>query len=144
MKQAIRNKTMNKLAVLSFLLLAVGSTATRIGAQNVLASQGSETARKVMMPVVYKVPGMDKVKAQKQEPKPRVRFINPPTLPKTAGYSQVVEVTKARLIYISGQFALDRSGNMVGRGDFRAHKHSRCLKTLRRPSKLLAQLSRMS
>lgn len=49
-----------------------------------------------------------------------MRFINPPTLPKTPGYTQVVEVTKARMIYISGQIALDRSGTVVGRGDFRA------------------------
>jgi reactive intermediate/imine deaminase len=56
----------------------------------------------------------------KQESNSKVRFINPATLPKTAGYSHVVEVTKGRTIYISGQIALDRSGNIVGRGDSRA------------------------
>lgn len=49
-----------------------------------------------------------------------MRFINPATLPKTPGYTQVVEVTKSRTIYISGQIALDRSGKIVGTGDFRA------------------------
>jgi len=56
----------------------------------------------------------------KQDGKSRARFINPATLPKTPGYTHVVEVTKGRTIYISGQIALDRSGNVVGRGDFRA------------------------
>jgi reactive intermediate/imine deaminase len=59
-------------------------------------------------------------KIGKQERKPKVRFINPATLPKTPGYTHVVEVKKGRTIYISGQIALDRSGNIVGRGDFRA------------------------
>jgi reactive intermediate/imine deaminase len=59
-------------------------------------------------------------KTGKQERKSKVRFINPAALPKTPGYTQVVEVSKARTIYISGQIALDRSGTIVGRGDFRA------------------------
>ncbi len=58
-------------------------------------------------------------KINKQERKFKVRFINPATLAKTAGYTQVVEVTTGRTMYISGQIALDRSGNIVGRGDFR-------------------------
>jgi reactive intermediate/imine deaminase len=49
-----------------------------------------------------------------------VRFINPASLPKSPGYTHVVEVTKGRTIYISGQIALDRLGNVVGRGNFRA------------------------
>jgi reactive intermediate/imine deaminase len=52
-----------------------------------------------------------------------VRFINPRTLPKAPGYTHVVEVIKGRTIYISGQIALDRAGNIVGRGDFRAQTH---------------------
>jgi reactive intermediate/imine deaminase len=59
-------------------------------------------------------------KISKQERKPKVRFVNPSTLSKPPGYTHVVEVTKGRTIYISGQIALDRSGNIVGRGDFRA------------------------
>jgi enamine deaminase RidA (YjgF/YER057c/UK114 family) len=50
----------------------------------------------------------------------RARFINPATLPKPQGYTHVVEVTNGRTVYISGQVALDRSGNLIGRGDFRA------------------------
>ena len=59
-------------------------------------------------------------KLKKQGRKPEVKFINPETLPKPSGYTHVVEAGKGRTIYISGQVALDRSGNVVGRGDFRA------------------------
>jgi enamine deaminase RidA (YjgF/YER057c/UK114 family) len=49
------------------------------------------------------------------------RLFNPDTMFKpTAGYSQVGEVTGGKLVYIAGQVALDRSGNLVGRDDFRA------------------------
>jgi enamine deaminase RidA (YjgF/YER057c/UK114 family) len=47
-----------------------------------------------------------------------VQFFNPPTLPSPPGYTQVVQVTGGRTIYIAGQIALDRSGQVVGRGDF--------------------------
>jgi enamine deaminase RidA (YjgF/YER057c/UK114 family) len=49
-----------------------------------------------------------------------LRFVNPPTLPSPPGYTQVVETTGARTVYISGQVALDASGNLVGPGDLRA------------------------
>lgn len=58
-------------------------------------------------------------KSGKQERKPKVRFLNPETMSKPSGYSHVVEAGKGRTIYISGQVALDRSGNIIGRGDFR-------------------------
>lgn len=48
------------------------------------------------------------------------RFINPPTLFAPPGYTQVVEVTGGRTIYIAGQTALDQSFHVVGKGDFRA------------------------
>jgi enamine deaminase RidA (YjgF/YER057c/UK114 family) len=35
------------------------------------------------------------------------------------GYTQVVEVTAGRPVYIAGQVALDRSGAIVGPGDIR-------------------------
>jgi enamine deaminase RidA (YjgF/YER057c/UK114 family) len=49
-----------------------------------------------------------------------MRFLNPQTLSKTAGYTHVVEVRTGRTIFISGQIALDQSGNVVGAGDFAA------------------------
>ncbi|GHO88301.1 RidA family protein [Dictyobacter formicarum] len=50
----------------------------------------------------------------------QTHFINPSTLPGTAGYSHVVEVTGGRTIFISGQVAINPSGEIVGRNDFRA------------------------
>ena len=46
--------------------------------------------------------------------------INPPELGTPPGYSQVVEVSAGRIIFISGQTALDRDGNLVGKHDFAA------------------------
>jgi enamine deaminase RidA (YjgF/YER057c/UK114 family) len=46
--------------------------------------------------------------------------INPPELGSPPGYSQIVEVTAGRIIFIAGQTALDRDGNLVGSNDFAA------------------------
>jgi len=49
-----------------------------------------------------------------------IRFINPDALTKPPTYTQVVEVTgPGRTVYISGQLATGRDGNLVSR-DFRA------------------------
>jgi reactive intermediate/imine deaminase len=45
------------------------------------------------------------------------RFLSPETLPAPSGYSHVVEVRAARVIYVSGQVPLDRDGQLVGEGD---------------------------
>lgn len=59
--------------------------------------------------------------ATAQAPKPSVlRFSNPPGLARPTGYTHVVEALGGRTIYIAGQVALDRDGNVVGQGDFRA------------------------
>lgn len=44
--------------------------------------------------------------------------LSPSDLPPTNGYSHVVVAPKGRLVVISGQVALDSSGNLVGEGDF--------------------------
>jgi enamine deaminase RidA (YjgF/YER057c/UK114 family) len=56
-----------------------------------------------------------------------MRFINPPTLFTPPGFTHVVEITggrsvyiSGRSVYISGQIALNETGKIVGRGDFRA------------------------
>jgi len=49
-----------------------------------------------------------------------IRYLNPSSLSMPTGYSHVVEVNSGRTIYIAGQVALDRSGNVVGKGDFAA------------------------
>jgi enamine deaminase RidA (YjgF/YER057c/UK114 family) len=46
--------------------------------------------------------------------------INPPELGTPPGYSQVVDVSANRIIFIAGQTALDRDGNVIGKGDFAA------------------------
>lgn len=47
-------------------------------------------------------------------------YINPASLSNPPGYTHVVTVTGGTTLYISGQIALDREGNLVGEGDFRA------------------------
>lgn len=50
-----------------------------------------------------------------------VRIFNPETMAKpTAGYSQVAEVSGGKVVFIAGQVAQDRNGNLVGKDDFRA------------------------
>lgn len=44
----------------------------------------------------------------------------PNTMSKSVGYSQLATVTGGTLVFISGQVALDKSGNLVGKDDFRA------------------------
>src|SRR3954471_2567374 len=49
-----------------------------------------------------------------------IRRINPPELGEPPGYSQIVDVRAGRIIFIAGQTALDRDGNVVGKDDFAA------------------------
>jgi enamine deaminase RidA (YjgF/YER057c/UK114 family) len=46
--------------------------------------------------------------------------VNPPTLNKPNGYTHVVIATGSRTIFIAGQTATDKNGNVIGKGDFRA------------------------
>ncbi|MEZ5820048.1 MAG: RidA family protein [Bradyrhizobium sp.] len=43
---------------------------------------------------------------------------NPPELGSPPGYSQIVEINAGRIVFISGQTALDAQGNVVGKDDF--------------------------
>jgi enamine deaminase RidA (YjgF/YER057c/UK114 family) len=49
---------------------------------------------------------------------PSITRINPPELGAPPGYSQIVEVSANRIIFIAGQTALDRDGNLIGKNDF--------------------------
>ena len=49
---------------------------------------------------------------------PEITRLNPLELGTPPGYSQIVEAVASRIIFIAGQTALDRDGNVVGRGDF--------------------------
>jgi len=49
---------------------------------------------------------------------PSITRINPPELGTPPGYSQIVDVSAGRLVFIAGQTALDRDGKIVGKNDF--------------------------
>ena len=49
-----------------------------------------------------------------------INFVNPPELSLPPGYSHVAEVRGGRLVYISGQIALDAQGKLVGKGNLEA------------------------
>jgi len=51
---------------------------------------------------------------------PSIVRSNPPDLGSPPGYSQIVEVNASRLIFMSGQTALDRDGDLIGKNDFAA------------------------
>jgi len=48
------------------------------------------------------------------------RFLNPEALAAPAGYTHVVDAPATRIVYVSGQVALDAEGRLVGEGDFEA------------------------
>jgi enamine deaminase RidA (YjgF/YER057c/UK114 family) len=48
------------------------------------------------------------------------RFVNPPGVAASPAYTHVVTVSGGRMIFLSGQVALDEKGELVGRGDLRA------------------------
>jgi enamine deaminase RidA (YjgF/YER057c/UK114 family) len=54
---------------------------------------------------------------------PAIRFSNPPELETPPGYSHVAEVLGGRTIYVAGQGATDRQGNVIARGDLEAQAH---------------------
>jgi len=52
--------------------------------------------------------------------KSEVRFLNPPSLPRPAGYTHIVAAAGGTTIFVSGQVPLDADGNLVGDRDLRA------------------------
>ena len=51
---------------------------------------------------------------------PAVRYVNPPGLAKSPRYSHVAEISRGKLVLISGQVAQDAKGKLVGAGDLGA------------------------
>jgi enamine deaminase RidA (YjgF/YER057c/UK114 family) len=47
------------------------------------------------------------------------QFFNPPDTHQPRGYTHAVAVEGGRLIFVAGQVALDKNGNLVGKGDLR-------------------------
>ncbi len=48
------------------------------------------------------------------------KFINPDTIHAPRGYTHVLTVQGGRLVFVSGQVAVDKDGQIVGRGDLKA------------------------
>lgn len=52
---------------------------------------------------------------------PQIKRINPPALSRPTGYTHVVEVSgETKTIYVAGQVASDKNGNVIGLGDMKA------------------------
>ena len=45
------------------------------------------------------------------------RFINPPEIAPANGYTNVVEVSNSKMVFISGQVAFNSSGQFIGKDD---------------------------
>ncbi len=52
-----------------------------------------------------------------------VQLLAPNTMPKVMGYSQLAKINGGSLVFISGQVALDKFGNLVGEADCQAQLH---------------------
>ena len=48
------------------------------------------------------------------------RIFNPETMHRPSGYSHVAEVSEGKLVFIAGQVAMDKEGNLIGKDDFAA------------------------
>lgn len=48
------------------------------------------------------------------------RLSSPPTMHKPNGYSHMAEIAGGKLVYIAGQVALNKDGQLVGKEDFAA------------------------
>jgi 2-iminobutanoate/2-iminopropanoate deaminase len=62
----------------------------------------------------------DKGARQEMSTQKNFELLVPKNMPKSVGYSQVATVTGGTIVFIAGQVALDKSGNVVGKDDFRA------------------------
>ena len=49
-----------------------------------------------------------------------VKYLNPPQLCPTFGWTHVASVTGGKTIYVSGQVSINERGEVVGKGDMRA------------------------
>jgi enamine deaminase RidA (YjgF/YER057c/UK114 family) len=47
------------------------------------------------------------------------QFLNPPAVSKPKGYTHVVTTESGKVVYVSGQVALDSKGEIVGKNDLR-------------------------
>lgn len=59
-------------------------------------------------------------RASKETTTALTQFLNPDGLSKPTGYTHVVIAQPGKLVYVSGQVALNAAGDVVGKGDLRA------------------------
>jgi enamine deaminase RidA (YjgF/YER057c/UK114 family) len=88
-----------------------------------LALEALASAATVLFAANFEAPRRQTMGTQsaKMHEEKAFHIFNPDTMAKpTAGYSQVAEVGEGKIVYIAGQVALDKSGNLVGKDDFRA------------------------
>lgn len=52
-----------------------------------------------------------------------LKRVNPPELPDFKSFSQIVVGSGSRIVFISGQVAVDTDGQVVGKGDLGAQAH---------------------
>ena len=50
----------------------------------------------------------------------QLQYINPPDLPTSKNYTQIVVTQVSRVAYISGQVSANARGEIINKGDFRA------------------------
>lgn len=55
-----------------------------------------------------------------------VQAVNPPTLARPVGYSHAYEAQGGRTLYLAGQVAFDKDGQVVGEGDLVAQFRQAC------------------
>src|SRR6266404_5997675 len=51
------------------------------------------------------------------------KFINPDTIHTPRGYTHVVALQGGRMLFVSGQVAIDKDGQIVGKGDLKVQAH---------------------
>jgi len=62
----------------------------------------------------------DKGAIKKMSSEDNFQLLIPETMPKSIGYSQMATVKGGTIVFVAGQVALDKSGNVVGKDNFRA------------------------
>jgi 2-iminobutanoate/2-iminopropanoate deaminase len=75
-----------------------------------------------LLSVIYAAEMKQTKPGGKQEMANEVKFelLTPETIFKPTGYSQMAMVHGGTIVFIAGQVAVDKSGSVVGKGDFRA------------------------
>jgi enamine deaminase RidA (YjgF/YER057c/UK114 family) len=60
------------------------------------------------------------INQDQNKPQTEKQFLNPKDLNVPSGFTHVVTATQGKMIFVSGQVALNKQGEVVGKGDLRA------------------------